>query len=75
MDSENALEYTQSVMNILTREFSNQDEEMKKVVLKVVKQCVSCPGVHATYVKEKVLEDFFKNFWVRRMAADRRNYK
>lgn len=37
MDSENALEYTQSVMNILTREFSNQDEEMKKVVLKVVK--------------------------------------
>lgn len=27
------------------------------------------------YVRTEILPDFFKNFWVRRMASDRRNYK
>lgn len=31
MDGENALEYTSLVMNILIREFTNQEEEMKKL--------------------------------------------
>jgi splicing factor 3B subunit 1 len=31
--------------------------------------------VTAGYLKETVLDDFFKFFWVRRMALDRRNYK
>ena len=26
------------------------------------------------YVRESVLPEFFKNFWIRRMALDRRNY-
>lgn len=34
-------------MPILQREFNNQEEEMKKIVLMVVKQCVSCSGVDA----------------------------
>eukprot|EP00953_Heterococcus_sp_UTEX-ZZ885_P003698 2510-Heterococcus_DN1.PRE.1 len=48
---------------------------MKKIVLKVVKQCVGTDGVEAAYVHETVLPEFFANFWVRRMALDRRNYK
>ena len=32
-------------------------------------------GVEASYVKEEILPEFFRNFWVRRMALDRRNYK
>ena len=31
---------TTKVMPILEREFENDEEEMKKIVLKVVKQCV-----------------------------------
>jgi splicing factor 3B subunit 1 len=47
---------------------------MKKIVLAVVKQCVATEGVDATYIKNDVLPDFFKAFWVRRMASsDRRN--
>ncbi|KAG0482072.1 hypothetical protein HPP92_010156 [Vanilla planifolia] len=53
MDALYASYYTKEVMVILIREFQSPDEEMKKIVLKVVKQ----------------------NFWVRRMALDRRNYK
>jgi splicing factor 3B subunit 1 len=51
------------------------DEEIKKIVLKVVKQCVSTDGVEASYVKESILPEFFRHFWVRRMALDKRNYK
>lgn len=75
MDEEYANYYTSQIMEILLREFSSPDEEMKKVVLKVVSQCASTDGVTASYLKEHVLNDFFKSFWVRRMALDRRNYR
>ncbi|KAF4696919.1 Splicing factor 3B subunit 1 [Perkinsus olseni] len=75
MDAEHANYYTREVMIILVREFSTPDEEMKKIVLKVVKQCVATEGVEPAYVREDILPPFFRNFWVVRMAADRRNYR
>lgn len=75
MDEEYANYYTSQIMEILLREFSSPDEEMKKVVLKVVSQCAGTEGVTAGYLKEHVLDDFFKSFWVRRMALDKRNYR
>ncbi|KAI1177538.1 armadillo-type protein [Nemania sp. FL0916] len=75
MDEEYANYYTTQVMDILLREFSSPDEEMKKVVLKVVSQCAGTEGVTAGYLKEHVLDEFFKSFWVRRMALDKRNYR
>nr|GEV79565.1 splicing factor 3B subunit 1 [Tanacetum cinerariifolium] len=75
MDAIYASYYTKEVMVILIREFQSPDEEMKKIVLKVVKQCVSTEGVEADYIRTDILPEFFRNFWVRRMALDRRNYK
>uniref|UniRef100_A0A7C9EUK9 TOG domain-containing protein n=1 Tax=Opuntia streptacantha TaxID=393608 RepID=A0A7C9EUK9_OPUST len=75
MDALYASYYTKEVMFILIREFQSPDEEMKKIVLKVVKQCVSTEGVEADYIRSDILPEFFKHFWVRRMALDRRNYK
>ncbi|ORX47694.1 splicing factor 3B subunit 1 [Hesseltinella vesiculosa] len=75
MDDEYANYYTREVMVILIREFQTPDEEMKKIVLKVIKQCAATDGVTAAYIREDILPDFFKFFWVRRMAMDRRNYK
>lgn len=75
MDEEYANYYTNQVMEILLREFQSPDEEMKKVVLKVISQCSGTEGVAATYLKESVLPEFFKCFWVRRMALDKRNYR
>ena len=75
MDEEYANYYTSQIMEILLREFQSPDEEMKKVVLKVISQCASTNGVTAGYLKEHVLQDFFKSFWVRRMALDKRNYR
>ncbi|XP_010520843.1 PREDICTED: splicing factor 3B subunit 1 isoform X2 [Tarenaya hassleriana] len=75
MDAIYASYYTKEVMVILIREFQSPDEEMKKIVLKVVKQCVSTEGVEADYIRSDILPEFFRHFWVRRMALDRRNYK
>lgn len=75
MDPEYASYYTKEVTVILIREFQTSDEEMKKIVLKVVKQCSATEGVTAQYIKQDILPDFFKSFWVRRMALDRRNYR
>ncbi|VFQ88979.1 unnamed protein product [Cuscuta campestris] len=75
MDAVYASYYTKEVMIILIREFQSPDEEMKKIVLKVVKQCVSTEGVEADYIRTDILPEFFRNFWVRRMALDRRNYR
>nr|GAT46774.1 predicted protein [Mycena chlorophos] len=75
MDPEYASYYTKEVTVILIREFQTSDEEMKKIVLKVVKQCTATEGVTPGYIKHDILPDFFKSFWVRRMALDRRNYR
>ena len=75
MDASYASYYTREVMTILIREFATPDEEMKKIVLKVVCQCVKTEGVDAPYVKTAILPDFFRHFWIRRMALDRRNHK
>ncbi|KAJ1877097.1 U2 snRNP component prp10 [Coemansia sp. RSA 486] len=74
MDIEYANHYTREVMVILIREFQSPDENIKNTVLKVVKQCVSTAGVPAQYIKDEVLPEFFRCFWVRRMALERRQY-
>jgi splicing factor 3B subunit 1 len=64
MDPEYASYYTKEVTVILIREFQSSDEEMKKIVLKVVKQCAATEGVTPAYIKQDILPEFFKAFWV-----------
>jgi splicing factor 3B subunit 1 len=75
MDPEYAGYYVRECMPILIREFQTSDEEMRRIVLQVIKQCASTEGVMPNYIREEVLPEFFKAFWVRRMALDRRNYR
>lgn len=74
MEENYASHYTRLVMPILLREFHSPDEEMKRIVLKVVQQCVATAGVEPDYIRKDILPEFFRNFWIRRMALDRRNY-
>eukprot|EP00548_Thalassiothrix_antarctica_P016563 CAMPEP_0194194362 /NCGR_PEP_ID=MMETSP0154-20130528/75545_1 /TAXON_ID=1049557 /ORGANISM="Thalassiothrix antarctica, Strain L6-D1" /LENGTH=1256 /DNA_ID=CAMNT_0038918789 /DNA_START=79 /DNA_END=3846 /DNA_ORIENTATION=+ len=75
MEEKYASHYTSLVMPILLREFHSPDEEMKRIVLKVIQQCVATAGVEPEYIRKEILPQFFKNFWIRRMALDRRNYQ
>lgn len=74
MDSEYAGVYAKDLLSsILPRHFATPDDEMKRIVLRVLKQCAATPGVPAALLRTDVLADFFRHFWVRRMALDRRN--
>ena len=75
MEESYASHYTRLVMPILLREFNSPDEEMKKIVLKVIQQCVATAGVEPDYLRTEILPEFFRNFWIRRMALDRRKYQ
>ncbi len=75
MDPEYAGYYVRECMPVLIREFQTSDEEMRRIVLQVIKQCAATEGVTPTFIREEVLPDFFKAFWVRRMALDKRNYR
>jgi splicing factor 3B subunit 1 len=75
MEDNYASHYTRLVVPILLREFHSPDEEMKRIVLKVIQQCVATAGVEPEYIRKEILPEFFRNLWVRRMALDRRNYK
>ncbi len=75
MEPDHASYYTNEVMVTLLREFHSPDDEIKKIVLQVVKQCVATEGVEAKYVRQEMLPEFLRAFWVRRMALDRRNAK
>eukprot|EP01064_Diplonema_japonicum_P022447 TRINITY_DN3224_c3_g1_i2.p1 TRINITY_DN3224_c3_g1~~TRINITY_DN3224_c3_g1_i2.p1 ORF type:complete len:1226 (+),score=379.07 TRINITY_DN3224_c3_g1_i2:63-3680(+) len=75
MEKEYAEHYTNGIMNKLIEEMKTPNDMMKKIVLKVIKQCVATDGVEREYVRKSVSPHFFKNFWVKRMAVDRRNYE
>ena len=45
MENQQASDYTKMIMPILKREFQNNEEEMKKIILKVLKQCLSSEGI------------------------------
>ncbi|KAI9574366.1 hypothetical protein HD554DRAFT_25735 [Boletus coccyginus] len=62
MDPEYASYYTWEVTVILVHEFQTSDEEMKKIVLKVVKQCAATEGVTTQYIKQDILPDFLKTY-------------
>lgn len=74
MEENYASHYTRLVMPILLREFHSPDEQMKRTVLKVLEQVCSTDGVEPDYIRTEILPEFFRNFWIRRMALDRRNY-
>lgn len=72
MDEAYASHYARELLAGLARHFATPDDEMKRIILKVLKQCATTHGVQAAYLKAEVVPEFFRHFWVRRMALDRR---
>lgn len=48
---------------------------MKRIVLKIVQQFVATEGVSVSFIKNKIIRDFFAAFWIRRNAVDKKNSK
>ena len=75
MDDEVATRSAKLILPILKKDFISPDENIRRVILHVLKQCLLVNGIDYTYVKEEICNEFFSNFWNRRMALDRKNYK
>ncbi|WFC95642.1 U2 snRNP component prp10 [Malassezia brasiliensis] len=75
MDADATLYFVKEITPTLVREFGSADDEMRRIVLRVVQQCAAADGVSGAYVRDALLPDFLRHFWVRRMALDRRNVR
>ncbi|KAA6370736.1 MAG: putative Splicing factor 3B subunit 1, partial [Streblomastix strix] len=73
MDENAADLFTKKITPVLIKEFGTPDEEIKRIVLKVVQQCVSTPGIDGKFIKEMMFDEFIRAFWVPRMSLDGRN--
>ena len=74
MDPEEAGFSTKEIMPVLIREFSTPDDEIKRIVLKALQQCVGTAGVDASFIRDEVLQRYFENLWVVRNSVEKRNY-
>lgn len=72
MDADTALPFVKEISSVLVREFHSADDDMRRIVLQVVQQCAATDGVTGQFLKAELVPEFFKAFWVRRMALDRR---
>ncbi|KAI3643531.1 hypothetical protein MP228_013086 [Amoeboaphelidium protococcarum] len=75
MDAEYAVKYSKSIMPVVIREFQSPDDEMKRVVLRVLRQCCAVQGLDLEFIRYEVLPEYFRNFWIRRTAMDKRVYR
>uniref|UniRef100_A0A7S0ZCN9 Splicing factor 3B subunit 1 domain-containing protein n=1 Tax=Timspurckia oligopyrenoides TaxID=708627 RepID=A0A7S0ZCN9_9RHOD len=75
MHPEYASYYTRELLPVLIREFETPDEEMKKIVLRVIRQTCSCEGASSEFLRDELVPPFFQSFWIRKMSLDRRNYR
>lgn len=75
MDPKHTAKYTESVMPAIVQQFRTNEEELRKIILKVLKQIIGCNGVEANYIRKNLLQEYFDSFWIRRMAMEKRNYK
>lgn len=73
MDADYANYYTKQVMSVLMREFQSPDDDMKRIVLQVTQKIVANDGVEVSVVKDTLLPEFVRSFWVPRTALDKRS--
>ena len=71
MDDLHSKEYTRLIVNVLLKEFSTPEDDMKKIILQVIYQSIEKGGIDPEFIRDKILEPFWENFWTRRLVLDR----
>ncbi|ELP90398.1 splicing factor 3B subunit, putative [Entamoeba invadens IP1] len=72
VDEEVAARYGWEILQVVIREFRTSDDEMKKTILKVVRQCMSVPIIGKDVGRENVPDRFFEHFWQRQNSIDKK---
>lgn len=71
MSEEYSSEYIKYVMNVILREFESPEDEMKRILMKVIKQCLDNRLIKPDFVMEKIFPNYWGNFWLRKLCTDR----
>lgn len=70
MDPESAVFYTKRVLETAIKQFGSAEDEMRRVVLQVIRKCCASDGLDVEQLRN-ALGDFFKGFWLRRLALEK----
>lgn len=73
MGEENANFYSYELLKIVRRESTTSDDEMKRAVLITIEKICALKTIdNELILKSNISESFFKNFWSRRVALDKK---
>lgn len=61
--------YSRELMNVMAREFSSPDDDMRKSLLRVMSNLPLSRAVFPNY-RRQVINPFLQSFWTRRVALD-----
>lgn len=75
MPDEFAFKYSSTILTICSKEFQTTDDEMKRIILRVIKQCAISKGSDPVIFGSEIKVDFFKYFWSKKASFDRKNAK
>lgn len=73
MNAENASYYSFELLKIMRRECASVDDDMKRAILTIFEKICKPDLVEKRLIVESnIIEPFFKNFWARRIAIDKK---
>ena len=72
LSSDFSLYYTREITPILFREFKTQDYEMRRIVILLLSCCIKINAFTTDALKDEILPNFFRSFWVNEAASDKR---
>lgn len=73
MDGENGNFYTSELLKVIQKESTTSDDEMKRSILITIEKICKLEIIEKSLIyKSGIVESFFKNFWSRRVALDKK---
>jgi splicing factor 3B subunit 1 len=75
MSAADAMDYAQHTLDTITRAFATVDEDLRRVVIRVVQQLARHSGITREFLLGSISGPFFAAFWTVRLAIDRRTIR
>lgn len=75
LDIESCNYYVSNLADLIIREFESTDDDLKRVLLSVLRQLASINAMSKDFWETRILGPFMKWFWTRKVSQDRRSYR
>lgn len=75
MDPLDAKRTSEEILPHLINLFSTPDDDLRRIVLRVVKQCLAPEGISAEFIRQYFISSFIDNFWTTKVSTEDRMTK